>query len=108
MRPQRERVRPRILVSAADWANVKATTTPMGGWVSANNGLDPENLATEFDQLSAEILADEDAVVRFDGSDLMPGEVGAGTFWTAIVDWLTGSSTEEVTDQVEQSWPAAS
>lgn len=95
-------------LSSADWANAKAKSTPMGGWVSANKGLDPENLALEFDQLSAEILADPDAVIRFDGSDLMPGEVGAGTFWTGIVNWLTGSSTEEVTDQIEASWPAAS
>jgi alpha-glucoside transport system substrate-binding protein len=94
-------------LASADWANVKAQTTPMGGWVSANNGLDPENLATEFDQQSAEILADESAVIRFDGSDLMPGEVGAGTFWTAIVNWLTGASTEDVTQQVEDSWPAS-
>ncbi|GIG25610.1 ABC transporter substrate-binding protein [Cellulomonas denverensis] len=94
-------------LASADWANVKAQTTPAGGWVSANNGLDPENLATEFDRLSAEILSDENAVIRFDGSDLMPGEVGAGTFWTAIVNWLTGSSTEEVTEQVESSWPSS-
>jgi alpha-glucoside transport system substrate-binding protein len=95
-------------LSSADWANTKAKTTPAGGWVSANNGLDPENLATDFDKLSAEILADPDAVIRFDASDLMPGEVGAGTFWTGIVNWLTGSSSQEVADQIEASWPATS
>jgi alpha-glucoside transport system substrate-binding protein len=94
-------------LSSADWANTKAKTTPMGGWVSANNGLDPENLATDFDKLSAEILSDPDSVIRFDASDLMPGEVGAGTFWTGIVNWLTGSSSQEVADQIEASWPAS-
>jgi alpha-glucoside transport system substrate-binding protein len=94
-------------LSTADWANAKAVATPGGGWVSANKGLDPENLTSELDRMSAEIFADPAAVARFDGSDLMPGEVGAGTFWTGIVNWLTGSSTEEVTDQIEQSWPAA-
>ncbi|MEK8226325.1 hypothetical protein NKG05_10065 [Oerskovia sp. M15] len=72
--------------------------------MNANLQLDPENLATEFDKLSASILADENAVVRFDASDLMPGAVGAGTFWTGIVDWLTGSSTQEVVDEIEASW----
>jgi alpha-glucoside transport system substrate-binding protein len=95
-------------LSSADWANAKAKVTPMGGWVSANNGLDPENLATDFDQLSAEVLSNPDSVIRFDASDLMPAEVGTGTFWTGIVNWLTGSSTEEVTEQIEASWPAAS
>ncbi len=94
-------------LSSADWANTKALTTPQGGWVSANNGLDPENLATSFDQLSAEILADPDAVIRFDASDLMPGEVGAGTFWTGMVNWFTGSDTQEVVDTIEASWPSS-
>lgn len=95
-------------LSSADWANAKAKVTPMGGWVSANNGLDPENLATDFDKLSAEVLSNPDSVIRFDASDLMPAEVGTGTFWTGIVNWLTGSSTDEVTEQIEASWPAAS
>ena len=92
-------------LSSADWATQKALSTPDGGWVSANNGLDPENLSTEFDQYVAGELSDPKTVVAFDASDLMPGEVGAGTFWTAIVDWLTGSTTDEVTTQVENNWP---
>jgi alpha-glucoside transport system substrate-binding protein len=94
-------------LASADWANAKALVTPNGGWVSANTGLDPENLSTEFDQLSAEILADPDAVIRFDASDLMPGEVGAGTFWTGMVNWFTGADTQEVVDTIEASWPAS-
>ncbi|MGF0118404.1 ABC transporter substrate-binding protein [Promicromonospora sp. Marseille-Q5078] len=92
-------------LSSADWANQKALSTPDGGWVSANSGLDPNNLATEFDQYVAGVLTDPDTVVAFDASDLMPGEVGAGTFWTGIVEWLTGASTQEVTDKIEASWP---
>jgi alpha-glucoside transport system substrate-binding protein len=92
-------------LASADWANSKAVATPAGGWVSANTGLDPELLGADLDQLSAEILADPEAVARFDASDLMPGEVGAGTFWTGIVNWLTGASTQEVVDQIENSWP---
>jgi len=92
-------------LSSDDWANQKALSTPAGGWVSANSGLDPNNLATEFDQYVAGVLSDEDTVVAFDASDLMPGEVGAGTFWNGIVDWLTGASTQEVTDKIEASWP---
>ncbi len=44
---------------------------------------------------------------RFDASDLMPAEVGAGTFWTGMVDWTTGAkSTDEVTADIEASWPS--
>jgi hypothetical protein len=27
---------------------------------------------------------------RFDGSDLMPGKIGAGAFWTGMVDFVGG------------------
>lgn len=92
-------------LSSADWANAKAVATPSGGWVSANNGLDPELLATDFDRLVAQVLTDEATVARYDASDLMPSAVGAGTFWTGIVNWLTGSDTQTVLDQIERSWP---
>ncbi|MCK0117250.1 carbohydrate ABC transporter substrate-binding protein (CUT1 family) [Isoptericola sp. CG 20/1183] len=92
-------------LASADWANQKAIATPEGGWFSANNGLDVNNLASEFDRDAAALVADEETVFRFDASDLMPGEVGAGTFWNGIVDWLTGASSQEVTDQIESSWP---
>lgn len=42
---------------------------------------------------------------RFDGSDLMPGAVGAGTFWTGMVDYVGGKSAEEVAGTIEASWP---
>lgn len=43
---------------------------------------------------------------RFDGSDLMPGAVGAGTFWTGMVDYTGGKSAEAVADQIQKSWDA--
>ncbi len=42
---------------------------------------------------------------RFDGSDLMPGAVGAGTFWTGMVDYTGGKSAEEVAATIQSSWP---
>jgi alpha-glucoside transport system substrate-binding protein len=93
-------------LSSADWANAKAAATPAGGWVSANSGLDPELLATDFDRLSAEILADPATVARFDASDLMPSEVGTGSFWAGMTEWFASDlSSQEVTDDIEASWP---
>jgi alpha-glucoside transport system substrate-binding protein len=95
-------------LASAEWANNKAQATPTGGWVSANTGLDPENLTTEFDQLSAEILADPESVFRFDGSDLMPAAVGTGTFWTEMVNWFASDKDDQaVLDSIEASWPAS-
>lgn len=41
---------------------------------------------------------------RFDASDLMPGGVGAGSFWTGMVDYVGGKSTQEVADAIQASW----
>jgi alpha-glucoside transport system substrate-binding protein len=94
-------------LASADWANSKATSTPDGGWISANTGLDVSLLKSPIDQLSAQTLSDPKAVVAFDASDMMPGAVGAGTFWTGIVDWLTGTPTDTVLNTIEASWPAS-
>jgi alpha-glucoside transport system substrate-binding protein len=44
-------------------------------------------------------------VFRFDGSDLMPGAVGAGTFWKEVTAWVIGGSTDDFLNNVEKSWP---
>ena len=42
----------------------------------------------------------------FDASDLMPPEVGQETFWTGMIDWSTGTPSQEVVDAIEASWPS--
>lgn len=89
------------------WANEKAKATPGGGWLSANKGLDPNNLVSPIDQLSAKTLADPNTVFRFDASDAMPGAVGSGTEWKELVNWISGQSTKETLDNIEASWPTS-
>jgi len=43
---------------------------------------------------------------RFDGSDLMPGKIGAGAFWTGMVDFVGGKSAEDVAAQIQKDWDA--
>jgi len=49
----------------------------------------------------------EATLIRFDGSDLMPGVVGAGTFWTGMVDYVGGADAATVLTAIEDSWPEA-
>ncbi|MFW5806899.1 MAG: ABC transporter substrate-binding protein [Spirochaetota bacterium] len=58
----------------------------------------------EWSRGYAEILADADTV-RFDGSDLMPGEVGTGSFWTAMTNWVSGDDLDRVLQNIDESWP---
>ncbi|GAA2503590.1 ABC transporter substrate-binding protein [Terrabacter carboxydivorans] len=43
---------------------------------------------------------------RFDGSDAMPAKVGAGTFWTEPVKWLSGQQDLDTTlNNIDASFP---
>ena len=41
---------------------------------------------------------------RFDGSDQMPGKIGAGAFWTGMVDFVGGKSAADVAAQIQKAW----
>ena len=91
-------------LSSAEWANSRVS---LGGVISANNGLDPASASSPILQEAIKILQDPKTTFRFDGSDLMPGVVGAGSFWTGMVDWINGKSVDEVLSTIDASWPAS-
>jgi len=90
-------------LSSDVWANTKAKLS--SGWVSANKGLDPNNLVNPIDKLSATILLDPNTQFRFDGSDQMPAAVGSDSFWKQATAWITGQPTQVTVDNIEKSWP---
>ncbi len=49
----------------------------------------------------------EEGTGRFDASDLMPSAVGAGSFWTGMVEYLQSGpdSLEPTLASIEESWP---
>jgi alpha-glucoside transport system substrate-binding protein len=89
-------------LSTPDWANTRAR---IGGAVSANKGFDTANTQTSVEKLSADLLTDPTVTIRFDGSDLMPAAVGAGTFWTGMTEWIQGASTATTLQRIESTWP---
>ncbi len=79
-----------------------------GGFVSPNRSVPLDWYGAYPNDELAEILANADTF-RFDASDTMPAEVGAGTFWSGMIDWVSanGAGTEEVFQSIEDSWPAS-
>ena len=79
-------------------------------WAAAGGALFPHQ-DQDFGDYGSKIEADlakilvNAEVFRFDASDLMPAEVGAGSFWTGMADMVTGVSIDKVLDQIEKSWP---
>jgi alpha-glucoside transport system substrate-binding protein len=76
-----------------------------GGALAAHKTATPEMYGVDLERGIAELVT-EATGFRFDGSDLMPGEVGAGSFWKGMTDWVSGSADlETVMAEIDASWP---
>jgi alpha-glucoside transport system substrate-binding protein len=88
-------------LASADWANSRVK---LGGVISANTGLDPENAGSDVLKDSIAILQDPNTTFRFDASDLMPKAVGSDSFFKGMVDWIDGSSTDQVLEEIQAGY----
>jgi alpha-glucoside transport system substrate-binding protein len=80
----------------------------VGGWVLPNDRFDLKRYGDDFTRDFAGIVHDSLAagLYRFDASDMMPPEVGSGTFWAGMRDLLDGVKTvPEVLSDIDASWP---
>jgi alpha-glucoside transport system substrate-binding protein len=73
------------------------------GFLTPYTEANPEVFPTDVQRALNEILTTA-TTFRFDASDLMPGEIGAGAFWTGMVDYTTGTPVEEVTQTIQERW----
>lgn len=74
-------------------------------FVSPHKDFALDNYPTELQKQTADIAYQSTAFL-FDGSDQMPGEVGAGSFWRESTEWITGNqSLDEMLQNIEDSWP---
>lgn len=75
------------------------------GFVSPFRGIAIASYTDPNTRRQAEILAAADTL-RFDGSDLMPGEVGTGAFWEGILNLTSGDADlETVLKEIDNRWP---
>jgi alpha-glucoside transport system substrate-binding protein len=80
-----------------------ATNTSLDSSIYVGADGDPDDITA-----NAAVGLTQAELFRFDGSDLMPGAVGAGSFWTAVLDALEGSkSLDQILAEVEASADAA-
>jgi alpha-glucoside transport system substrate-binding protein len=76
-----------------------------GGFLTPHKGVDLAKYKTKGQRKQGEILQNA-TTFRFDGSDLMPGAVGAGSFWKGMVNYSGGQSAKAVADDIQKSWDA--
>ncbi|WP_293575111.1 ABC transporter substrate-binding protein [Phaeobacter sp.] len=75
------------------------------GFLTPHKGVNTDIYATDTLKKMGEILLSADTF-RFDASDLMPGGVGAGSFWTGMVGYAGGTPAAEVAAEIQSSWDA--
>jgi alpha-glucoside transport system substrate-binding protein len=80
-------------------------------WMAAGGALSPHLDASldwygEDVERSIAALVAGATSVRFDSSDIMPGEVGTGSFWIGMIDYFSGiADIDTVLAKIDASWP---
>jgi len=81
------------------------------GWLAAGGALGMQKdvdlswYGSDLERDIAVLVADATSV-RFDASDLMPGEVGSGSFWKGMTDYFSGAQPlDTVLAEIDASWP---
>jgi alpha-glucoside transport system substrate-binding protein len=76
-----------------------------GGAISAHQTATRDMYGSDLDWGVAQLVAGATSF-RFDGSDLMPQEVGQGSFWEHISSYVAGSEDLDTAMQaIDASWP---
>lgn len=76
-----------------------------GGFLTPHRAVDRNQYRDRLQRKAGDILLGA-TTIRFDGSDLMPAAVGAGTFWKGMLDYTAGKSPEAVAAEIDKSWKA--
>lgn len=99
--------RPEV-VAAMDFFSRGAS---LRGWLADGGTLSPHNdtpldwYGDEVDRKVADSVRQADSV-RFDGSDLMPGPVGNGSFWARMTEYVNGEiGLDEALEEIDAAWP---
>ena len=72
-------------------------------FLTAHKGVNIDLYSSESAKKQGEILR-YSTTFRFDGSDLMPGKIGAGSFWTGMVDYAGGKDAKTVATEIQENW----
>ena len=81
------------------------TFLQQGGDLSPFKSTTDADYTNEVQLIAGRLLATATSL-RFDGSDLQPGEVGAGAFWTEITEYVAGNQDLATTVRnIDAAWP---
>ena len=88
-------------------ADIGKDAAPVSSFISPFKDFDASLYPSETTKTIANVAYDSTAFL-FDGSDSMPAEVGAGSFWKEMTAWLNGDEDLDTALQnIDDSWPSS-
>ena len=91
------------LLAETDIGNEAAGSS---SFISPHKDFDLANYQDNVARESAKVAYDSTEFL-FDGSDQMPGEVGAGSFWKEMTAWISDQQDLDATlKNIDSSWPS--
>lgn len=88
-------------------ADIGDEAAPVSSFISPFKDFDASLYPSETTRTIAKVAYDSTAFL-FDGSDSMPAEVGAGSFWKEMTAWLNGDQDVDTALQnIDDSWPSS-
>ena len=80
---------------------------PSSSFISPHTEFDTSLYPSELTRQIADVAYQADPFL-FDGSDQMPGEVGAGSFWKEMTAWISEQQDLDTTlTNIDDSWPSS-
>lgn len=76
-----------------------------GSFLTAHKGASLDAYASDAQRKQGEILTSA-TTFRFDASDLMPGAIGAGAFWSEMTAFANGQDAQTTADNIQAAWDA--
>ena len=88
-------------------ADIGKDAAPVSSFISPFKDFDASLYPSETTRTIANVAYDSTAFL-FDGSDSMPAQVGAGSFWKEMTAWLNGDTDIDTALQnIDDSWPSS-
>lgn len=92
------------IMAKSDWGKDAA---PTSSYISPHTDFDMSLYPSDLTRQTANVAYKSDAFL-FDGSDQMPGAVGAGTFWKDMTAWISGQEDiSTALKNIDASWPTS-
>ena len=80
---------------------------PNSSFISPHKTFDASLYPNELTRQIADVAYNSTNFL-FDGSDQMPGAVGAGTFWKDMTAWISGQEDlDTALSNIDASWPSS-